>query len=222
VTSSTLLKLAGSGSEPLRVLLIGAHSDDIEIGCGGTILELLQACPEAEIQWVVFSAIGARAAEATLGAREFLGERTDGAVRLHEFRDGFFPTLLTPIKEAFEAIAASFSPTVVFTHRREDRHQDHRLLSDLTWNTFRRALILEYEIPKWDGDLGLPNCYVPLSAINAERKARLLMDTFASQRDKDWFDERTFLGLARVRGVECRAPSGFAEAFTARKLTLSL
>lgn len=216
--ASTLLSLPTGG--PLRVLFLGAHSDDIEIGCGGTVLELIRARPDVHIRWVVFSAAGVRATEARASARRFIGNRAKTSVELHEFRDGFFPVQLEAIKEQFEAIARSFQADVVFTHRREDRHQDHRAVSDLAWNTFRRAFILEYEIPKWDGDLGIPNCFVPLSAAVAKKKVRLLMEAFASQRSKGWFDEDTFRGLARLRGMECRAPSGFAEAFSGRKLTL--
>lgn len=216
---SAVLSLAGERSAPLRVLFLGAHSDDIEIGCGGTVLELLKARPEAELRWVVWSAPGKRGEEARSAAQRFIGERATTAVQLHEFRDGFFPVQLEAIKEAFEAVAASFTPDIVFTHRREDRHQDHRTTSDLAWNTFRRSLILEYEIPKWDGDLGIPNLFVPLSAHAANEKIRLLMESFASQRSKDWFDEDTFRGLMRLRGMECRAPSGFGEAFVARKLS---
>jgi LmbE family N-acetylglucosaminyl deacetylase len=216
--AATLLGLPADAG-PLKVLFLGAHSDDIEIGCGGTVLELIRARPDVEIRWVVFSAAGFRATEARRSARRFIGKRAAASVELHEFRDGFFPVQLETIKEAFEAVAKSFRADVVFTHRREDRHQDHRIVSDLAWNTFRRAMILEYEIPKWDGDLGILNCFVPLSAAVAKKKVRLLMDAFASQRNKDWFDEDTFRGLARLRGVECRAPSGFAEAFSGRKIT---
>jgi len=204
-----------------RVLCLGAHSDDIEIGCGGTILELRRS-PGVEFCWVVLSANGVRAAEARTSARKFLGPAAADAVRLFPFRDGFFPAEFTQIKEAFERIARGFQPDLVLTHTRDDRHQDHRVVSDLTWNTFRRHLVLEYEIPKWDGDLGRPNCYVPLRATVARRKSRLLMEAFATQRSKDWFSPETFLGLMRLRGMECRAPSGYAEAFTARKLTLEL
>jgi LmbE family N-acetylglucosaminyl deacetylase len=206
---------------PLKVLLLGAHSDDIEIGCGGTVLELLKARPDAELRWVVFSAAGARGDEARDAACLFIGQRAETALQLHEFRDGFFPVHLAEIKETFEGIARAFQPDVVFTHRREDRHQDHRTLSDLAWNTFRRAMILEYEIPKWDGDLGIPNFFVPLSTESAGEKVRLLMKAFATQRGKDWFDEETFRGLARLRGMECRAPSGYAEAFLARKISVA-
>jgi LmbE family N-acetylglucosaminyl deacetylase len=221
VSVSPLLFAPQKGeSGPLKVLFLGAHSDDIEIGCGGTVLELLKARPDAEIRWVVFSAPGVRGDEARAAARLFIGERATTAVELHEFRDGFFPVQLAEVKETFEAIARAFRPDVVFTHRREDRHQDHRTLSDLAWNTFRRATIFEYEIPKWDGDMGIPNCFVPLSTESAGEKVRLLMKAFATQRSKDWFDEETFRGLARLRGMECRAPSGYAEAFFARKVTI--
>jgi LmbE family N-acetylglucosaminyl deacetylase len=206
---------------PVRVLCVGAHSDDIEIGCGGSILELIRSRPDVEIRWVVFSATGSRGEEAARSARRFLGRRAAKAVELHGFRDGFFPAQFEPIKETFEEVARSFRPDLVFTHGREDRHQDHRIVSDLTWNTFRRQLVLEYEVPKWDGDIGIPNCFVPLSAAVMRRKVRLLMEGFGSQRNKDWFDEETFRGLARLRGVECRAPSGYAEAFSGRKLTVN-
>jgi LmbE family N-acetylglucosaminyl deacetylase len=221
VTDHALRLSFGEDQTPLKVLCLGAHSDDIEIGCGGTILELVQARPDVELTWVVFSAPDVRAVEAKDSARRFIGERATTAVELHSFRDGFFPVLFGDVKEAFEGIARRFRPDVVFTHRREDRHQDHRVVSDLTWNTFRRATILEYEIPKWDGDLSAPNFFVPLSTGTAKRKIQLLMEAFASQRSKDWFDEETFRGLARLRGVECRADSGYAEGFFARKLSMA-
>lgn len=218
--ADTLFGLPKTASgAPLKVLFLGAHSDDIEIGCGGAILELMKARPDVEVKWVVFSAPGVRGDEARAAASLFIGDRAKTAVELHEFRDGFFPVELEAVKIAFEAIAKSFKADVVFTHRREDRHQDHRTLSDLAWNTFRRALIFEYEIPKWDGDLGIPNVFMPLSTEAMDGKVRLLMQAFATQRSKDWFDEDTFRGLARLRGMECRAPSGFAEAFFGRKLS---
>jgi LmbE family N-acetylglucosaminyl deacetylase len=220
---SPLLKLKGpaSGSR-LRVLCLGAHSDDIEIGCGATVLHLARSRPRPEFRWVVWSAVGARAGEARLGARKFLGPSASDALRLHEFKDGYFPAQFAAIKDSFEEIAREFKPDVVFTHRRDDRHQDHRVVSDLTWNTFRNQLILEYEIPKWDGDLGQPNFYVPVSRAAATRKAKALVEVFGTQRSKDWFSEETFLGLMRLRAVECRAPEAYAEAFHARKATLSL
>lgn len=209
-------------TEPLRVLCVGAHSDDIEIGCGGTLSQLARRTPQPEFRWVVWSAPGARADEAARGARKFLGSASKGAVRLHEFRDGYFPAHFDAIKDAFENLAREFRPDVVFTHTRHDRHQDHRVVSDLTWNTFRKHLILEYEIPKWDGDLGQPNVYVPLSGNVARRKSKALVDVFGTQRGKDWFSEETFLGLLRLRGIECRAGEGYAEAFHARKVLFPL
>jgi LmbE family N-acetylglucosaminyl deacetylase len=214
------LNLERSAS-PLRILCLGAHSDDIEIGCGGTLSQLARRKPRPEFRWVVWSAAGSRASEATRGARKFLGAAAEGAVQLHEFRDGYFPTQFDAIKDQFESIAREFRPDVVFTHTRDDRHQDHRVVSDLTWNTFRSQIVLEYEIPKWDGDLGRPNLYVPLSDSAAHRKSKALVDVFGTQRSKDWFSEETFLGLMRLRGMECRAPGGYAEAFHARKLLLS-
>jgi LmbE family N-acetylglucosaminyl deacetylase len=217
--AETLFSLPKTESgAPLKVLFLGAHSDDIEIGCGGAVLELIKARPDVDIKWVVFSAPGVRGDEARSAASLFIGDRANTAVELHEFRDGFFPVQLEAVKTAFEAIATSFKADIVFTHRREDRHQDHRTLSDLAWNTFRRALIFEYEIPKWDGDLGIPNVFAPLSEEAMDAKVALLMKAFATQRSKDWFDAETFRGLARLRGMECRAPSGFAEAFFGRKL----
>jgi LmbE family N-acetylglucosaminyl deacetylase len=200
----------------LRVLALGAHSDDIEIGCGGTLLKFRAA--GAEIHWAVMSGNATRQAEARRGARMFLGREGAGRVTLHGFRDGFFPAQFGEIKETFEAIAARTGPDVVLTHFRNDRHQDHRVMSDLAWNTFRRQVVLEYEVPKWDGDLSQPNLYVPLSRAEASRKIQALLAVFGSQRSKDWFDADTFRGLMRLRGVECRAASGLAEAFHARKL----
>jgi LmbE family N-acetylglucosaminyl deacetylase len=215
------LKRAAS-SAPLRVLCLGAHSDDIEIGCGGTLLQIAKTRPRPEFRWVVWSAVGARASEAQRGARKFLGPAAREAVRLHEFRDGYFPAEFAGIKDAFENLAREFQPDIVFTHSRDDRHQDHRVVSDLTWNTFRNQLILEYEVPKWDGDLGRPNFYVPVSRSVALRKTTALLEVFGTQRSKDWFTEETFLGLMRLRGMECRAGEAYAEAFQARKIALSL
>ncbi len=212
------LNLKRPAGRQLRVLCLGAHSDDIEIGCGGTVLQLVAG--GAQVHWVVFSGTPPRAEEARRSARGFLGRGSDRALTLHTFRDGFFPVQLGEVKEACEEVARRFVPDVVFTQFREDRHQDHRVLSDLAWNTFRRHLILEYEIPKWDGDLGRPNSYVPLSARVARKKVQLLMKMFATQRAKDWFSEDTFWGLLRLRGIECRAQSGWAEAFYSRKAVL--
>ena len=216
------LSLVGSRQKPLRVLCMGAHSDDIEIGCGATLLKLAGRRPRPEFRWVVWSAAGERGREAQQGARKFLGSSATEAVRVHTFRDGYFPAQFAEIKEAFEILAREFRPDIVFTHARDDRHQDHRVVSDLAWNTFRNQLILEYEIPKWDGDLGRPNFYVPVNKATALRKTRALLSAFGSQRAKDWFSEETFLGLMRLRGMECRAADGHAEAFYARKITLAL
>ena len=216
------LSLARMARKPLRVLCLGAHADDIEIGCGATLLALAARRPRPEFRWVVWSAAGQREIEANRGAREFLGTAAAKAVRVHSFRDGYFPAQFAEIKDAFEKLALEFRPEIIFTHSRDDRHQDHRVVSDLTWNTFRKQLILEYEIPKWDGDLGRPNLYVPVTQATARRKARALLSVFGTQRSKDWFSEETFLGLMRLRGMECRAAGGNAEAFHARKITLPL
>ena len=204
------------------MLCLGAHSDDIEIGCGATVLQLARRRPRAEFRWVVWSADGTRGREARLGAQKFLGLAAKDAIQLHEFRDGYFPAQFSAIKDAFESLAREFKPDIVFTHTSDDRHQDHRIISELTWNTFRNQLILEYEIPKWDGDLGRPNIYVPASRSAALRKTKALIEVFGTQRSKDWFSEETFLGLMRLRGMECRAAEAFAEAFHARKIALSL
>ena len=207
--------LAGS-KRPLRVLCLGAHSDDIEIGCGGLILTLLRRRRGVDVTWVVFSGTDNRQAEARHGASLFTARARRKNVILHDFRDGFFP--FDPgIKDAFEALK-TIVPDVVLTHYRNDRHQDHRLLSDLTWNTFRDHLILEYEVPKWDGDLGTPNCFMPLAAPIVAEKVKYLEAAFGSQRSKDWFSEETFRSLMRLRGMECRAPGGYAEAFYTRKI----
>ena len=206
----------------LKVLCMGAHSDDIEIGCGATLLRLMGRRPQPEFRWIVWSGDQQREREAKTGARRFLGKAASEAVRVHTFRDGYFPSQFAKIKEVFEGLAREFQPDIVFTHTRDDRHQDHRVISDLTWNTFRDHLILEYEIPKWDGDLGRPNLYVPVSRSAARQKTRALLSVFGTQRSKQWFCEETFLGLMRLRGMECRAADGHAEAFYARKITLPL
>ena len=200
----------------LKVLCLGAHSDDIEIGCGATILGLVRQ--GADVRWVVFSGDGRRAEEATRSARLFLGAGAARRITLHTFRDGFFPAQFAAIKDACEATATTWRPDLVFTHFRDDRHQDHRVLSDLAWNTFRRQAILEYEIPKWDGDLATPNVYAPVPERTAQRKVSLLTRAFATQRSKDWFGQEVFFGLMRLRGMECRSASGLAEAFYGRKL----
>ena len=205
----------------LRLLCIGAHSDDIEIGCGGAILDIIRRNPRVEVDWVVFSAAADREREARRSARWFLRGARRQRVTIHHFRDGFFPYDGGNIKRVFEELKGQVTPELVLTHYLHDRHQDHRVLSDLTWNTFRNHTILEYEIPKFDGDLGTPNCFVPLTRAICARKVRYLDMAFASQREKHWFSEETFMGLMRLRGMECRAPEGCAEAFYARKIVLA-
>ena len=202
-----------------RVLCIGAHSDDIEIGCGGSVLELAAAHPQLEVYWVVFSANAQRRAEAQASAESFLQGAGPKTVAVHEFRDGYFPFVGAAIKDEFEKLKP-FAPDLVFTHCRHDLHQDHALLCQLTYNTFRDHLILEYEIPKWDGDLRTPNVYFPLSSAAAQHKIELLMRHFATQRSRDWFTADTFQALMRLRGLEARAAAGLAEGFYARKLLL--
>jgi LmbE family N-acetylglucosaminyl deacetylase len=206
---------------PLRILCLGAHSDDIEIGCGGFVLDLLRRRRRVEVDWIVFSAAAAREREARRSAALFLRGAARQRVAVHGFRDGFFPYVGGAIKKAFEALKAEANPDVILTHYREDRHQDHRLLSDLTWNTFRNHFILEYEIPKFDGDLGAPNCFVALTRSTCARKVKYLTTSFGTQRDKHWFSAETFMGLMRLRGLECRAAGGYAEAFYTRKLVVA-
>jgi len=213
------LRLAEPGQR-LSVLCLGAHSDDIEIGAGGSILQWQATGVQLDIVWCVLSANGPREAEARAAAGDFLQGIERTRVETHRFRDGFFPAESSDIKAWFEQLKGRVQPDVILTHRGDDAHQDHREVSRLTWNTFRDHLILEYEIPKWDGDLGQPNVYVPMSAAVMARKVELLMRHFGTQRSKHWFDEETFRGLARLRAVECRAPDRYAEAFFARKLSL--
>ena len=202
------------------VLLLGAHSDDIEIGCGGTVLRLISDNPGVAVHWIVFSGQGDRAREAEASAARFLAGAKTRAVEVHQFRDGFFPAEQARIKTYFEELKARLDPDLVFTHHRDDLHQDHRVICELTWNTFRRHAVLEYEVPKWDGDLGRPNIYVPLDESHAKRKVEILMECFGTQAGKHWFDEETFNALMRLRALECNAPSRRAEAFYGRKVTL--
>jgi LmbE family N-acetylglucosaminyl deacetylase len=213
--------LAGPGS-PLTILALGCHADDIEIGCGATLLSLLRSGKRVDVFWVVLGADGARGDEARASAGAFLTGSARSEVVVHGFRDGFFPYIGGEIKDVFEELKATVEPDLVFTHTRDDLHQDHRLVCELTWNTFRNHLILEYEIPKYDGDLGAPNVFVPVSRDLAREKARLILEAFPSQGAKHWFDEDLFVGLMRVRGMEAASPTGFAEAFTCRKLSLAI
>ena len=208
------------GKLPLRILCLGAHSDDIEIGCGGTILRLAQQYSGCVFNWVVFSAAGPRAGEAQRGATLFTGATPNQGPLLKAFQDGFMPFVGGEIKAVFEDLKLAESPDLIFTHNRKDAHQDHRLLAELTWNTFRDHFILEYEVPKYDGDLGQPNLFVPLEYEMCQRKVDYIMEAFPSQHTKRWFRVETFLSLMRLRGMECNAPSGYAEAFYCRKLVL--
>lgn len=208
------------GKRPPRFMFIGAHCDDIEIGCGGTVIELLRRYPEASIHWVVLSSEGERKNEAQLGAQSMLRGIRDRMITIKGFRGAYFPSEAPAIKECFEELKLCFEPDVVFAHSRKDLHQDHRIVGELAWNTFRDHMILEYEIPKYDGDLGSPSVFVPLSATAVKRKVALLMRVFKTQHCKRWFTPETFQGLMRIRGIECNAPSGYAEAFYSRKLVL--
>lgn len=206
--------------ERLSLLCLGAHADDIEIGAGGTILGLIADGVALDVHWCVLSAAGARAEEARRSADAFLSRARSKTIELAAFTDSYFPAESAAIKRWLEALRATCRPDLILTHRGDDAHQDHREVSRLTWNAFRDHLILEYEIPKWDGDLSRPNAYIALSQSTLERKIELLLAHFGSQRSKDWFDAETFRGLARLRGMECRAPERYAEAFGVRKLLL--
>ncbi len=210
------MKLQFNKKSPLKVLCLGAHSDDIEIGAGGTILKLIDEYQIEEITWVVFSSNEIRKKEAILSAEKFLTEISNKNIIVKDFRDGFLPFHAIEVKEFFEELKKSGTPDIIFTHYRNDRHQDHRLISDLTWNTWRSHFILEYEIPKYDGDLGNPNFYVQLEDAHISKRNQILLETFVSQAGKHWFDDATFKALARIRGME--SATLFAEAFYSRKL----
>jgi LmbE family N-acetylglucosaminyl deacetylase len=214
------LSLGCDNSSSLTVLCLGAHSDDIEIGCGGTILRLARQYPNCKFRWVVFSAIGVRETEARCGAEVFAGPATLTEVQLRNFPDGFMPFVGEKIKKVFEELKGGVSPDLIFSPYLKDAHQDHRLIAELTRNTFRNHLILEYEIPKYDGDMGQPTVFVPLEFEMCKQKVRYLMNTFKSQHSKPWFEESTFLSLLRLRGMECNSPSGYGEAFYCRKVVL--
>lgn len=212
----------GSGGERLSVLCLGAHSDDIEIGVGATLLTMLARGIHLEVKWCVLSGGGGdREQEARASAADFLANAARADIEVLDFKDGLFPEQGEAIKSWFEKLKSNANPDIIFTHRRHDAHQDHRTVCRLTWNTFRDHCIFEYEVPKWDGDIGQPNAYVPIAAMVLERKIDLLNMHFGSQRSKHWFDTETFRGLARLRGMECRAPESYAEALFAHKLTLA-
>jgi LmbE family N-acetylglucosaminyl deacetylase len=205
----------------MKVLCVGAHSDDIEIGCGGTILRLLSERGDVDVHWVVLGSEGDRDQEARTSADRFLAKARKKNIVVEHFKTSFFPYVGAVVKEFFERLKTSVSPDVIFTHNRQDLHQDHRVVSDLTWNTFRDHLILEYEILKYDGDLGRPNVFVHLDEDTCQKKVDLLMECFGTQRTKDWFTPDAFLALLRIRGVEARSPDKYAEAFYCRKAVLS-
>jgi LmbE family N-acetylglucosaminyl deacetylase len=210
----------GARVDRLSVLCLGAHADDIEIGAGATILSLLERGIRLDVHWSVLSGAGEREQEARASAADFLSEAASAHIEVMSFQDSLFPEQGDAIKAWFEALKKQVNPDLILTHSRHDAHQDHRHVCRLTWNTFRDHCILEYEIPKWDGDLGQPNLYMPISADALQRKIDLLISHYGSQRSKQWFDAETFRGLARLRGMECRAEDRYAEAFFARKLAL--
>lgn len=214
------LSLDLKGGQPLRLLCLGAHCDDIEIGCGATVLKLLDSWPGAQVRWVVFTGSGGRQAEARTAANAVLAAAGEARVDLRSYRESFLPQAWGAVKEEFERLKAEFAPTLILTHAVTDHHQDHRVVAELTWNTFRDHLVLEYEIPKFEGDIGNPNLFVPVTRDHAQAKVATLMECFASQRARPWFDPATFLGLMRLRGIGCNAPSGYAEAFTVRKMVM--
>jgi LmbE family N-acetylglucosaminyl deacetylase len=214
------LRFAREGDEPLRVLAVGAHADDIEIGCGGTLLRLVAEHPGLVVHWVVLSGEGQRAGEAADSAAAFLRGAAPSGIEVERFPDSYFPYVGGEVKRFFQGLKSRVQPDLILAPRLEDRHQDHRLVAELTWNAFRDHVILEYEIPKYEGDLGQPNVFVPLERAQAERKVELLLKHFPSQADRGWFSEETFWAILRLRGVESNAPSGLAEAFHARKLVL--
>lgn len=203
-----------------RVLCLGAHGDDIEIGCGGTILHLIANSNQIEFYWLVLCSNAERAQEARQSANAFLKGANKTTVVMKSFRDGFLPYTGAPVKECFEELKKLFSPDLIFTHFRHDLHQDHRLVCELTWNTFRDHVILEYEIPKYDADLHQPNFFVPLSDAIRRKKVQRLMRYFGTQQNKHWFSEDLFNGLMRLRGMECASKTRYAEAFYCRKLAL--
>lgn len=214
------LNISQAGAANLKILCLGAHSDDIEIGCGGTILRLLEKYKNAEVRWVVFGGNPIRNKEARQSANGFLKKAKCRDIRLKQFPDGFFPFRGEEIKKYFEQLKKGFSPQIIFTHYRDDRHQDHRMISDLTWNSFRDHLILEYEIPKYDGDLGAPNLFVELEEKVCRQKIKLIVESFKTQGDKPWFSEQTFFSMLTLRGMESRSPTRLAEAFYCRKVVL--
>jgi len=214
------LGLFNKNADSKSVLLLGAHCDDIEIGCGATVRRMLREFDDLRVTWVVFSSNPAREKEARASADAFLQGCADATVHIKTFRNGYFPYVGAEIKDYFEELKRGLAPDIVFTHYGQDRHQDHRSISELSWNTFRDHLILEYEIPKYDGGLGSPGFFIPVSHEDLEEKTGYLQQYYASQQSKQWFTASTFEGLMRLRGIECNAPSGYAEAFYCRKAVI--
>lgn len=214
-------RLFPAGPGPKHVLCLGAHCDDIEIGCGGTLLRLLAANPGIHISWVLFTSTPQRKLEATEGAKRFTRSARSLDLKIFDLRDGFLPYVGEQVKELFEQVKQEIAPPdLIFTHYRNDLHQDHRKVSELTWNTFRNHLILEYEIPKWDGDIGNPNTFVEIPEDVGAEKIRHLQEIYNTQQNKNWFTDDLFWSLMRIRGMECNAASRFAEGFYSRKLVL--
>jgi LmbE family N-acetylglucosaminyl deacetylase len=213
------LQFFSQNKEP-KILCLGSHADDIEIGCGGTILKFVEQVPQAQFLWVTFSGTEERFKELSQSAKCFLKNSNSSSVVTYKFRESFFPFVGAEIKECFEKIRKDFSPDIVFTHCKGDAHQDHRLISDLTWNTFRNNFILEYEIPKYDGDLGQPNLFVHLDASSVNRKIKFILDSYSTQKEKQWFSEETFRSILRLRGIESNSESKYAEAFQCRKIVV--
>ena len=209
-------------AKPQCILFLGAHCDDIEIGCGGTILNIVAHAPETKIVCITLSSEGPRAAETQAATERLLAGAKDAVIEVKTFKGSYFPYIGADIKEFIEDVKKRFAPDVIFSHRRGDLHQDHRITNELTWNTFRDHLILEYEITKYDGDIGVPNTFVPLTRRQLQEKIDALMDCFKSQLHRQWFTRDTFEAIARLRGIECNAPEGYAEAFFVRKLRLNL
>jgi LmbE family N-acetylglucosaminyl deacetylase len=217
------VNLSHNGTDPIQnILCLGAHSDDIEIGCGGSLLRLIEENPNLTVWWVVFSVSnsGLRRTEALRSADLFLAQTGQKNVMVQDFRDGYLPYQGADVKDFFEVLKKQVSPDLIFTHYRHDLHQDHRMINELTWNTWRDHMILEYEIPKFDGDLGNPNFYIPLERKTCQQKSEILCEVFQTQGSKPWFAGETFWSLLQIRGIECRAPENLAEAFYARKVVV--
>ena len=216
-----MLQLHFGATTAPTILFLGAHCDDIEIGCGGTVMQLARRYPKARFVWVTLSSDPERAAETRAAAERLLQDARERDIRVEEFPGSYFPARFSDLKDYFEGLKA-LKPDLVFTHLRQDLHQDHRVTNELTWNAFRDHLVLEYEIPKFDGDLGVPNVFIPLTRAALRRKCDVVTECFPSQASKTWFSRDTFEAIARLRGIECNAPEGFAEAFYGRKLRINL